>query len=87
MRGSPRFDTSEELARAIIGTKLDGMNARLARRSYLVGETCTMADLAWFTRVDLLPGLGVPVNAARYPHIRRWFEAIAVRPSVSEGHS
>jgi glutathione S-transferase len=84
LRGTPRFDTSEELAQAIIASKLDGINADLAERRYLVGDTCTMADLAWFTRVDLLPRLGVHVNAARYPNICRWFEAVAARPSVPE---
>jgi glutathione S-transferase len=85
LRGAPRFDTSEELAREIIRGKLDVMDAHLAGRSHLVGETCTMADVAWFTRVDLLPRLGVLLDAARYPHIRRWLNAIAARPSVSDG--
>ena len=84
LRGTPRFDTSEDLAREIIRTKLDAMEAKLAGRAYLVGETCTMADLAWFTRIDLLPRLGVPLAPTRHPNIARWFDAIAARPSVAE---
>lgn len=43
-----------------------------------------MADLAWFTRIDVLPRLGVPLEPARYPNIRRWFDGVAARPSVRD---
>lgn len=84
LRGALRFDTGEDHARTIVRGKLDVLESRLAGRQYLVGDTCTMADLAWFTRVDLLPRLGVELPPARYPNLRRWFETIAARPSTRE---
>ena len=84
LRGTVRFDTSEALAREIIAGKLAIIDAHLSDRSYFVGDRCTMADLAWFTRIDVLPRLGVPVDADRFPHIARWFETIAARTSAGE---
>jgi glutathione S-transferase len=84
LRGTPRFDTSADLARDIIRTKLGVIEAKLVRRTYLVGDACTMADLAWFTRVDVLPRLGVPLPPARYPNLTRWFAMVAARPSIAE---
>ncbi len=84
LRGAVRFDTSEPLAREIIAGKLAVLDAHLADRRFLVGNACTMADLAWFTRVAVLPQLGVAVPAERFPHIARWFETIAARPSAAE---
>jgi glutathione S-transferase len=84
LRGTPRFDTSPELARAIIADKIGLLDARLASGPYLVGDTCSMADLAWFTRVDLLPRLGIELSAARYPHLMRWHTVLAARPSIAE---
>jgi glutathione S-transferase len=83
LRGTPRFDSSEPMARDIIAAKLEVVEAGLAGRRYLVGDACTMADLGWFTRIDLLPRLGVALPPARYPNITRWAATIAARPSVS----
>ena len=87
LRGTPRFDTGEALARDIIRKKLDFMESKLAGRTYLVGDSCTMADIAWFTRIDLLPRLGVPLAPARYPKIGRWFEIVGKRRSTVESRS
>ena len=61
--------------------------ALILRGSFVVGSlnkrNATLRQ-APITRVDLLPRLGVHVNAARYPNICRWFEADAARPSVPE---
>jgi len=80
LRGTPRFDSSEQMARAIISRKLERLAERLAERDYLVGDTCTMADLGWFTRADMLPRLGIPLPAA----VARWAERIGARPSARE---
>jgi glutathione S-transferase len=83
LRGTVRFDTSPDLARQVIAAKLAVIEARLARRTFLVGDACTMADLAWFTRVDMLPRLGVPLPAVRYPNLTRWLSVLASRPSIA----
>jgi glutathione S-transferase len=84
LHGAPRFDTSAELARGIIAEKIGLLEARLASGAYLVGDRCTMADLAWFTRIDLLPRLGLALPPTRYPHLTRWHTALAARPSIAE---
>jgi glutathione S-transferase len=79
-----RFDTSEEMARDIVRAKLDLLEAHLRGRDYLVGDTCSMADLGWFTRIDMLPHLGVEIEEDRYPNVLRWQNSIAARPSARE---
>jgi glutathione S-transferase len=83
LRGTPRFDTSEALAREIIRRKVDLLERQLAGGAYLVGDTYSMADIAWFTRIDLLPRLGIALAVQRYPYLTRWHERIATRPSLT----
>ncbi len=78
----PRFDTNEQLARSIILKKLDSIEATLRGKPYLVGERFTMADVAWFTRIDALPALEIELPPERYPHIREWSTRIRSRPSA-----
>jgi len=82
IRGTPRFDTSEALAREIILKKLDFIEARLRSRELLVGERPTMADLAWLTRLDSFEALRIPLSRQRHPSLLRWYEALGKRPSV-----
>ena len=79
--GQPRFDTSEELARGIVAGKLDVLERRLAGRTYLVGERFTMADCAWYTRLDLCPALGIPLPARRYPNLLAGLARVGERPA------
>lgn len=79
----PRFDTSERLARDIILKKLDRLEAELDGGPYLVGGRFTMADIAWFTRIDLLPALGIAPSASRHPRIGEWMARMRERPSAS----
>ncbi len=54
-------------------------------RSYLCGETFTLADVAWmpnFHRYDLIKW---PFE--RYSFLRKWFERVSARPSYHEGLS
>jgi glutathione S-transferase len=81
LAGDPRFDTSEQLARAIILSKLDFLERGLAGRDYLVAGSLTMADVAWFTRIDGLPALGIPLSRERLPAIVGWYERLATRPA------
>ncbi|MDX2170693.1 MAG: glutathione S-transferase family protein, partial [Deltaproteobacteria bacterium] len=84
LAGTPRFDTSESLARQIIVKKLDVLERGLAGRDYLVGEALSMADIAWFTRVAQLPQLGVDTDRARHPNLRRWFARLRERAAFRE---
>jgi glutathione S-transferase len=82
LRGEVRFDSSEALAREIILSKLEVIERRLAGSAYLVGDTVTMADLGWFTRIETFPALGVEIEGRRFPGILRWLETIRRRPAV-----
>lgn len=79
--GTIRFDSSEPLARDIIVKKVAVVEKHLAGREFLVGASMTMADVAWFTRIDLLPRLGVAIDAERFPRIRDWRRRLARRPA------
>jgi glutathione S-transferase len=81
--GTPRFDTSEALAREIIQGKLDFIEAHLRSRELLVGGRPTMADLAWLTRLDSFEALRIPLSRQRHPSLLRWYEALGKRPSVA----
>jgi glutathione S-transferase len=83
LAGNPRFDTSEELARSIILGKLDFVEKGLSGGEFLVGDRLTMADVAWFTRINILERIGIPLSSDRYPQVLRWYEALARRPSIA----
>jgi GST-like protein len=59
------------------------MNSRLQENAFLAGSEYSIADIATFPwtarhewhRVDL----------AEFPHVKRWFDAIAARPAVGRG--
>jgi glutathione S-transferase len=80
--GSLRFDTSKQLAKETIQRKLDVMEEKLAGGGYLVGDAFTMADAAWFTRIDLLPVLGIDLCRDCHPNLLRWYETIGRRSSI-----
>ncbi len=87
LAGHPRFDTSEALAREVIRKKLDVLEAGLAGRAFLVGETLSLADLAWYTRVDTLEAIGIALEPERYPNLLRWHRALDARPALSASRS
>jgi len=80
--GQPRFDTSPELARLLIQSKIERLEERLRRSTFLVGDRISYADFAWFTRVAQLEILGVETGPDRHPGLSRWRETIAARPSL-----
>lgn len=85
IEGTLRFDTNEELSREIITRKLDFMEEHLRGREYLVGDEFTMADVAWYTRIDTFAVLRIPVAPDRHPHVSRWYGTVGRRPSVAGG--
>ena len=59
------------------------LDKRLSEVEFLAGDTYSMADIITF------PWLRNPerrnVELAEYPHVKRWFDAIALRPAVVRG--
>ncbi len=62
---------------------LDLLDAQLAQRSYLAGDSFTMADIPVACEIHRWAGLPFP-PAARTPrtHLDRWYQAVAERPGA-----
>lgn len=70
-----------ELARGNVVTEFARLNERLASQPFVVGDRFTFADIVAYTTVDF----GRPSNLriqADQPHLKRWYDAIAARPSA-----
>jgi GSH-dependent disulfide-bond oxidoreductase len=59
------------------------LDKRLAQSEYLAGADYSMADVINF------PWIRNPerrnIDLAKYPNVKRWHDAIAVRPAVQRG--
>jgi len=67
---------------------LDVMNRRLSGRSWIMGDTITIADVAIFPWVRNLVGFygaGDLVGIGEYPEVTRVLEAFVARPAVQRG--
>jgi GST-like protein len=64
------------------------LNDRLAERSWIMGDTYTIVDIATFPWVRNLIGFyeaGDLVGIADFPHVTRTLEAFLARPAVAKG--
>jgi GST-like protein len=71
-------------ARRLLGV----LDARLAERGWLMGDTYTIADMATFPWVRNLTGFyeaGQLVGIADYPHVSRALSVFVARPAVIKG--
>jgi glutathione S-transferase len=70
-----------ERGRARTQTFFKLMNARLADREFVAGERYTIADITTLVAVDFAGWikLTIPDDC---PHLRRWHQAVAARPSA-----
>jgi GST-like protein len=59
------------------------LERRLGEAQYLAGSEYSIADIAVFA--VRAAGGTASIPAERYPHTRRWAEAIAPRPAVQRG--
>ncbi|MGQ0663838.1 MAG: glutathione binding-like protein [Pseudomonadota bacterium] len=59
------------------------MDRRLTDQPYLAGDAYSIADIATFPWVARYEVHGVAL--AEFPHVKRWFEAIAARPAAARG--
>ncbi len=67
---------------ALLGRRLDRLDAHLEGRGFLVGDRFTIADVSVLPRVAMYPWIQLPIEAARHPHVRRWLDANEGRPSL-----
>ena len=59
------------------------MDRQLAITPFLAGEDYTIADIATFPWTRSFKNQGIEM--ADFPHVQRWFDAIAERPAVKAG--
>jgi glutathione S-transferase len=70
-----------ERGRARIGHFFRDMDARLAGKRFVTGDSYTIADISTMVLIDLAgwSKLTIPDECA---NLRRWYEAVAARPSA-----
>jgi GST-like protein len=59
------------------------MDRRLEGHEWLAGDAYTIADIASFPWTARHEWQGI--DLASYPHVKRWYDAIAARPAVARG--
>lgn len=60
------------------------MNKRLADREFIAGPAYTIADMASYPWIVPYERQGQDLND--FPHLKRWFEAIAARPATRRAY-
>jgi glutathione S-transferase len=76
-------DAGEEVkqyARGNLAKRLDWLNPALGSKSFLTGDTFTVADAYLF--VILSWSAHVAIDLARWPNLKRYHASLATRPSV-----
>ena len=59
------------------------LNQQLAKHKYIAGNQYTIADIAifpWLRRWEIQG-----IDWADYPHLKKWFDTLAMRPAVKRG--
>jgi GST-like protein len=59
------------------------IDRRLATSKFLGGSQYSIADMATFPWLRNWQNQGVDMND--YPHLKKWFDALAARPAVQRG--
>lgn len=59
------------------------MDKQLATHKFIAGDSYTIADIAIFPWLRSWQNQGI--DWADYPHLKKWFDAIAARPAVQRG--
>jgi len=60
------------------------MNKRLADREFIAGPAYTIADMASYPWIVPHERQGQDLN--HFPHLKRWFEAVAARPATQRAY-
>jgi GSH-dependent disulfide-bond oxidoreductase len=61
------------------------MDRRLAEVAYLAGDEYTIADVATFPWVARWEWHSLERGLTGFPHVKRWYDALAARPAVDKG--
>jgi glutathione S-transferase len=63
--------------------EFDGLNTQLTQHPYLMGDTLSVLDIAWFIYAHRLSLAGYPL-ARLHPHLSAWVEKLRARPEFSK---
>jgi glutathione S-transferase len=63
--------------------EFDKLDKRLPQRSYLMGDTLSVLDIAWFIYAHRLSLAGYPL-ARLHPRVSAWVEKLRARPEFSK---
>jgi glutathione S-transferase len=63
--------------------EFDGLDRRLAHHPYLMGDTPSVLDIAWFIYAHRLSLAGYPL-ARLHPRVSAWVEKLRARPEFSK---
>ncbi|MCB1960526.1 MAG: glutathione S-transferase N-terminal domain-containing protein [Rhodocyclaceae bacterium] len=61
------------------------LDTRLANRPFVAGDDYSIADMACYPWI--VPHARQQQELARFPHLQRWFEAIAARPATVRAYA
>jgi glutathione S-transferase len=64
-------------AKAVLNQQMAMLNERLSSRTWLTGDTYSLADMAWFANTVVLRIFGYKLP--QYPHLMRWVNAMETR--------
>ena len=62
------------------GERVEG---RLREAGYLVGSSLSVADMTWFSRLEMYPALGLPIDAGCFPAIDDWLRRLRQLPAFT----
>ena len=65
--------------------EFDKLDKRLAQHPYLMGDTLSVLDIAWFIYAHRLSLAGYPL-ARLHPRVSAWVEKLRARPEFCQGN-
>jgi glutathione S-transferase len=71
-----------EIMRRVLGERLAWFEQELATRPYFAGERFTVADITALCALDFAKISQIRIDPATQPHLARWRETVAARPSA-----
>jgi glutathione S-transferase len=72
----------QQYARGNIAKRLDWLDGALAGKTFLLGESFTVADAYLFTVLSWAPHMGVDLDP--YPSVKAYYARVSSRPAVVE---
>ena len=75
-------DEYKTISKENLAKRFDWLEAALASRPYLMGETFTIADAYLFTVLRWAPRIGI--DLAKWPKLKAYVDRVAARPKVRE---